>query len=162
MYFPPSFFFSLSFFLTLHNDASSLFSNQASSFFSAITPTTYSSWNRGTLRKKPRKIELKPKKNPNPNRQATHRFKTEIQTDSTPNSDRFNTETQTESTPNSTDSTPNLTPIQQWNSDRFNTETQTNTNSNPKLKSIQPETQTTPPPPPATQNTNKPLVTRSP
>ena len=30
--------------------------------------------------KNPEKTELKPKKNPNPNRQATHRFKTEIQT----------------------------------------------------------------------------------
>ena len=46
-------FFILSFFLTLHNGASSLFSDQASSLFSTITPTTSSSRNRGTLQKKP-------------------------------------------------------------------------------------------------------------
>ena len=82
-------FFFLSFFLTLHNDAS-LFSNQASSFFSAITPTTYSSRNRGTLRKKPRKnrtqTQKKPKPKPasNPSIQDWNSNRT-----STPNSYRF-------------------------------------------------------------------------
>ena len=68
-------FFILSFFLTLHNGASSLFSDQASSLFSTITPTTSSSRNRGTLQKKPNSTP-----NSDPNRQATRWFKIEIQT----------------------------------------------------------------------------------
>ena len=95
--------------------------------------TTNNKSQKKTLHRSPPPF-TKSRKNPHLNRQATHQFKIEIQTDSTSNSNRFNTKTQIESTLNSTDSTPKLTSIQHWNSNRFNIETQTNTNSKRKEK----------------------------